>query len=103
MVQMQSTDKKGFCTETKMVKSLYILAADAFQLFGQGMIDVNLQNRQVHGLTDYEICTKADSDLFITEILTKIHSNELYACQKSYSQRFDIRLQKCLMQNGLGK
>ena len=103
MIQMQSAGKRGFCTETKTVKSLYILAADAFQLFGQGMIDVDLQKRQVQGLTDYEICTKADSDIFITEILTKINSNELYACQKPYSERFDIRLQKCLMQHGLGK
>lgn len=103
MVQMQSVNKRGFCTETKTVKSLYIVAADAFQLFGHGMIDIELQNRQVKGLTDYEICTTADSDIFITEFLTKIHANKLPACQKPYSHRFDIRLQKCLIQHGLGK
>jgi hypothetical protein len=100
MVQLQN-NHSGFCKEMKSVKSLYVLAADAHQLFGQGMVDVENLDSTIEGLPTYKICTKADPDMFLTEFLTKIHSNQLFSCKNTYSQRFDIRLQQCLRTHAL--
>ena len=103
MVQLQSENQTGFCEEIKTAQSLYILAAGSYQLFGQGMTDIQKQDPSIKGLPNYKICTKANSDTFLNEFLTKINSNKLYSCQKRYSQRHDIRLQGCLRRNGLDK
>lgn len=103
MIQMQSANQTGFCEEIKTVKSLYVLAADSHQLFGQGMTDVDLEDPTITDLPTYKVCTKANTDVFLTEYLTKIHSNKLYSCKKALAQRHDTKLQRCLQRHGLDK
>ncbi|CAF1561317.1 unnamed protein product, partial [Adineta steineri] len=92
----------GFCTQMEQVKSLYILSADADQLFGQGINDSGQNGAHIKGLSNYKICTETNSDVFLSEFLSKIQSNQLYSCKKSYENRFDIKLQRCLRNHGLG-
>jgi hypothetical protein len=102
MVQLQNNISNGFCTNIQKVQSLYILSADADQLFGQGMDNFAQNQTQIEGLSDYKICTATNLNVFLSEFLTKIHSTQLYSCQKSYDNRFDIKLQQCLRTYGLG-
>ncbi|CAF3958599.1 unnamed protein product [Adineta steineri] len=97
MVQMQTNNSQGFCRQTKNVQSLYIMSADAHQFYGQGVIDTDMLLPNASGLVNYTICTQADSSIFLAEFLTKINSEKLYSCQHQYSQRFDIRLQQCML------
>jgi hypothetical protein len=92
MVQMQTNNSQGFCRQTQNVQSLYIMSADSHQFYGQGIIGANAT-----GLVNYTICTNASSDIFLAEFLTKIGSEKLYSCQRQYSQRFDIKLQQCML------
>lgn len=103
MVQMQSDLRQGFCKEIKKVESIYILAADSHQLFGQGMTDLNLLDSNLDDLPEYRICTKADSDLFLEEFIRKIHSDKLYSCQSTSRNRVDKRLQRCMQKYGLDR
>ncbi|CAF0732975.1 unnamed protein product [Adineta steineri] len=102
MVQIQNNVSNGFCTQMEQVKSLYILSADADQLFGQGINDSGQNGAHIKGLSNYKICTETNSDVFLSEFLSKIQSNQLYSCKKSYENRFDIKLQRCLRNHGLG-
>ncbi|CAF4115325.1 unnamed protein product, partial [Adineta steineri] len=97
MVQMQTNNSQGFCRQTKNVQSLYIMSADAHQFYGQGVIDTDMLLPNASGLVNYTICTQADSSIFLAEFLTKINSEKLHSCQHQYSQRFDIRLQQCML------
>ncbi|CAF2795995.1 unnamed protein product [Rotaria sp. Silwood2] len=97
MVQTQTNNTQGFCLRTQKVKSLYILSADSHQFYGQGMIDVETYLPNVSGLVDYTICTEANSDIFLSEFLNKISSEKLYSCERQYNQRFDIKLQQCML------
>jgi hypothetical protein len=97
MVQMQTNNSQGFCTEIQKVKSLYILSADSHQLYGQGMIDVEGKVQFPDVLVNYSICTQANSEIFLAEFLTKINSEKLYSCARQYNQRFDIKLQRCML------
>lgn len=97
MVQMQTNNSQGFCRHTQKVKSLYVLSADAHQFFGQGMIDVETYLPNVTGLVNYTICTDVNSDIFMSEFLNKISSDKLYSCEPQYNQRFDIKLQQCML------
>ncbi|CAF1336158.1 unnamed protein product [Adineta steineri] len=100
MVQMQNNNTNGFCTTFQNVQSLYILSADSDQLFGQGLIDFQNTLPNTEGLSNYTICTQANEDTFLTEFLTKISSNNLYSCEATYKNRFDIKLQLCLATYG---
>ncbi len=100
MVQLQNNITNGFCTTLQDVESLYILSADADQLFGQGLIDFQNTRPNTQGLSNYTICTQTNPDVFLTEFLTKLSSNNLYACEKTYGNRFDIKLQSCLGKYG---
>ena len=75
--------------------------ADANQLFGQGLFDFEKARPNTRGLSNYTICTQTDSDKFLTEFLTKISLNKLYSCEKTYTDRFDIKLQSCLTKYGI--
>lgn len=96
MVQMQNNITNGFCTKLQNVQSLYILSASGDQLFGQGLIDFQTSRPYTKGLSNYTICTETNSDLFLTEFLTKIASNKLSSCQETYENRYDLKLQSCL-------
>ncbi|CAF0888605.1 unnamed protein product [Adineta ricciae] len=96
MVQMQNNLTNGFCTKIQNVKSLYILSANADQLYGQGISDSPRNAMKINGFSDYKICTETNSDVFLTEFLTRIHSGQLHSCKNSYNDRFDIKLQQCL-------
>lgn len=98
MVQMQTNNSQGFCLRTEQVKSLYIMSADSHQFYGQGMIDVERYLSNISGLVNYTICTEANSDIFLSEFLNKISSDKLYSCKRQYHQRFDIKLQQCMLQ-----
>ncbi len=100
MIQMQNNLTNGFCTTLQKVQSLYILSADADQLFGQGLIDFENTRPNTRGLSNYTICTQTNSDVFLTEFLTKIASNALDSCQEAYEDRFDLKLQSCLSTYG---
>ncbi len=93
---MQNNITNGFCTTLQNVQSLYVLSADADQLYGQGLIDFEKTQPNTKGLSNYTICTQTDSDVFLTEFLTKLSSNKLYSCEQTYEDRFDIKLQSCL-------
>lgn len=95
MVQLQNSITNGFCTTLQKVQSLYILSASANQLFGQGLSDFEKLRPNTRGLSNYTICTQTDSNVFITEFLTKLSLNKLYSCEKTYEQRFDLKLQSC--------
>ena len=97
MVQMQTNNSQGFCLRTQRVKSLYILSADSHQFYGQGMIDVETYLPNVSGLVNYTICTEANSNIFLLEFLDRISSEKLYSCERQYYQRFDIKLQQCML------
>ncbi|CAM2729119.1 unnamed protein product [Rotaria socialis] len=97
MVQMQTNNSQGFCLRTQNVKSLYIMSADSHQFFGQGMINVETRLPNASGLVNYTICTEANSDIFLSEFLNKISSEKLYSCARQYSERFDIKLQQCML------
>ncbi|CAF1296166.1 unnamed protein product [Adineta ricciae] len=96
MVQMQNNVTNGFCTNLQKVQSLYVLSADGNQLYGQGLSGFDQLRPNTQGLTNYTICTRTNSDLFLTEFLTTIASNRLDSCAKTYQNRFDIKLQACL-------
>ena len=96
MVQLQNNIPNGFCTTLQDVQSLYILSAEADQLFGQGLSDFEMTRPNTRGLSNYTICTQTNADTFLTEFLTKISSSNLYSCGKAYEDRFDIKLQSCL-------
>ncbi|CAF1500146.1 unnamed protein product, partial [Adineta ricciae] len=96
MVQMQNNLTNGFCTRIQNVKSLYVLSANADQLYGQGISDSPRNAMKINGFSDYKICTETNSDVFLTEFLTRIHSGQLHSCKNSYNDRFDIKLQQCL-------
>lgn len=98
MVQLQTNNSQGFCRQTQKVKSLYILSADSHQFFAHGMIDLETRFPNIDGLVNYTICTEANSDIFLSEFLTKINSGQLYSCARQYSERFGIRLQRCMLQ-----
>ena len=102
MVQLQNNITNGFCTTLTKVQSLYVLSADADQLFGQGLTDFEKAQPNIKGLSNYTICTQTDSDVFLTEFLTKISSSKLYSCETIYENRFDLKLQSCLRMYGLG-
>lgn len=97
MIQMQTNNTQGFCRQTKTVQSLYIMSADSHQFYGQGMIDTDMLLPNSNGVVNYTLCTEANSDNFLTEFLTRISSEKLYSCQRQYNQRFDIRLQHCML------
>ncbi len=101
MVQLQNNITNGFCTTFQEVQSLYILSATSDQLFGQGLTDFEQTRPNTRGLSNYTICTQTNSDVFLTEFLTKLSSNELYSCGQAYQNRFDIKLQSCLRTYGL--
>jgi hypothetical protein len=46
---------------------------------------------------NYTICTEVNSDIFLSEFLNKINSEKLYSCERQYNQRFDIKLQQCML------
>jgi hypothetical protein len=98
MVQMQTNNSQGFCLRTEKVKSLYILSADSHQFYGQGMIDVETYLPNITGLANYTICMEANSDIFLSEFLNKINSEKFYSCERQYNQRFDIKLQRCMLE-----
>ena len=100
MIQMQNNITNGFCTTFQQVQSLHILSASADQLFGQDLIDVEKSRPITKGFSNYTICTQTDSNRFITEFLTRIASNKLHSCQKTYENRFDLKLQSCLSTYG---
>ncbi|CAF4647658.1 unnamed protein product [Rotaria socialis] len=101
MVQLQNNVTNGFCTAFQNVESLYILSADADQLFGQGLTDFQNTRPNTNGLSNYTICAQTNSDTFLTEFLTKISSDKLYSCEKTYANRFDLKLQSCMSMYGL--
>jgi hypothetical protein len=100
MIQLQNNITDGFCTTLQQVQSLYILSADADQLFGEGLFDFEKTRPNTRGLSNYTVCTQADSDRFLTEFLRKISLNKRYSCEKTYANRFDIKLQPCLTMYG---
>jgi len=100
MIQLQNNITNGFCKEFQQVQSLYILSASANQLFGHGVMDFENIRPNIGGLSNYTICTQVDSDIFLTEFLTKISSKKPSSCEKIYENRFDIKLQSCLMKYG---
>ncbi len=100
MVQLQNNVTNGFCTTFQQVQSLYILSADADQLYGEGLINFQNTRPNTNGLSNNTICTQTDSDVFLTEFLTKISLNKFYSCEKTYANRFDLKLQPCLSQYG---
>ncbi|CAF0934841.1 unnamed protein product [Adineta steineri] len=100
MVQMQNNNTNGFCTTFENVESLYIISADSDQFFAQGLIDFQKTRPNTQGLSNYTICKEANADTFLTEFLTKISSNNLYSCETTYRNRFDIKLQSCLATYG---
>ncbi|CAM4873069.1 unnamed protein product [Rotaria socialis] len=101
MVQLQNNVTNGFCTAFQNVESLYILSADADQLFGQGLTDFQNTRPNTNGLSNYTICAQTNSDTFLTEFLTKISSDKFYSCEKTYANRFDLKLQSCMSMYGL--
>jgi hypothetical protein len=101
MVQLQNNITNGFCTTLQNVQSLYILSADADQLYGEGLINFQQARPNTNGLSNYTICTQTNSDTFLTEFLTKISAKEYSACEQTYQNRFDIKLQSCLNKYGL--
>ncbi|UJR07384.1 hypothetical protein I4U23_011670 [Adineta vaga] len=96
MVQMQNNITNGFCTNLQNVESLYILSADANQFYGQGLSNFASFRPNTQGISNYTICTQTNSDRFLTEFLTTIASNKLSSCERTYQNRFDIKLQSCL-------
>ncbi len=100
MVQVQNNATNGFCTTFQQVQSLYLLSADANQLYGEGLVNFQNMRPNTTGLSNITVCTQANSDVFLTEFLTKIASNKFYSCEKTFSNRFDIKLQSCLSQYG---
>ena len=61
-------------------------------VFGQGLRDFEKLRPNTKGLTNYTICTQTEADIFLTEFLTKLSSNKLYSCEKTYENRFDLKL-----------
>lgn len=100
MIQIQNNVTNGFCTTLQKVQSLHILSASADQFFGQGLINVENARPNTKGMSNYTICTQTDSNRFLTEFLTTIASNKLSSCQKTYEDRFDLKLQSCLSTYG---
>ncbi len=100
MIQVQNNIADGFCTTFQKVQALYIISANADQLFGQGVTGFSTTQPNTNGLSNYTICTQTNSTVFLTEFLTKLASNQLYGCQSSYANRFDIKLQSCLSMYG---
>ncbi len=66
----------------------------------EGLIDFQNTRPNIRGLSNYTICTQTDSDVFLTEFLTKLSSNKFYSCETTYEDRFDLKLQSCLTMYG---